>query len=50
MLIFGFPSLCMLRGYKEGYNGTVTDITLYYTYILLLLQYLKLYINTHLSV
>ena len=51
MLIVWFPSLCTLRQYKEGYNVTVyVYTTLYYNYIPLLLQYHKLYINTHLPV
>ena len=51
MLIFGFSFLQVLAGIKKDTMWLyLIDITLYNNYISLLLQYHKLYINTHLSV
>ena len=50
-LIFGFSFLWVLAGIKKDtMQMYVIDLTLYYNYKSLLLQYHKLYINTHLSV
>ena len=49
MLVFGFPSLHMLRQYKIDKDVTNMYMTLYYNYMFLLLQYHIIYINTHLS-
>ena len=51
MLIFGFSFPWVLAGIKKDTMRLyLIDITLYYIFILLSLQYHKLYINTHLSV
>ena len=50
MLVFGLPSLHMLRWYRETNMQLNMYLILYYSYIFLLLQYHILYINTHLSV
>ena len=51
MLIFGFSFVWVLaRIKKDTMQLYLINITLYYNYISLLIQYHKLYINTHLSV
>ena len=44
------PGLCTLRQYNIDKDVTNMYMTLYYNYIFLLLQYHRIYINTHISV